>query len=98
MQQELGIADQDVIPALASFAFDMCPGALFALIAGGKLVLVSREVAANGEELRGLLETAGATLVHATPTTWRLLLEAGYDSRGRTRVIGAERSSIDADR
>ena len=91
MQQELGIGDHDVIPALASFAFDMCiPELYLPLIAGGKLVIVSREIAVNGEELRALLEQANATLVHATPTTWRLLLDAGYGAGGRTRVIGAE--------
>src|SRR5581483_750246 len=91
MQQELEIGEQDVVPALASFAFDMCiPELYLPLIAGGKLVIVPREVAVNGEELRGLLEQTGATLVHATPTTWRLLLDAGYHGRGRKRAIGAE--------
>jgi len=28
--------------------------------------------------------------MHATPTTWSLLLEAGYSGRGRKRIIGAE--------
>src|SRR5581483_1948220 len=31
-----------------------------------------------------------ATIVHATPTTWNLLLETGFSGQGLKRVIGAE--------
>ena len=91
MQQELHLGEWDVIPALASFAFDMCiPELYLPLLVGGRMVMVDRDVACNGEELRGVMEKAGVTVVHATPTTWRLLLEAGFSARGCKRVIGAE--------
>ena len=37
-----------------------------------------------------LLRETGATVVHATPTTWSLLLEAGFTGKGLKRAIGAE--------
>ena len=37
-----------------------------------------------------MLRATGATIVHATPTTWNLLLEAGFSGKGLKRVIGAE--------
>jgi amino acid adenylation domain-containing protein/FkbH-like protein len=81
----------DVFPALASMAFDMCiPELYLALISGGRVVVVPREVSADGEALAGLLRRTGATVVHATPTTWNLLLEAGFSGKGLERVIGAE--------
>src|SRR5207248_889744 len=91
MAQELLMGSDDVFPALASFAFDMCiPELYLALVTGGRIVIGDRHLAANGEELAALLRKTGATLVHATPTTWSLLLEAGFTGQGWKRVIGAE--------
>ena len=91
MAQELRMGPSDVFPALASFAFDMCiPELYLALVSGGRVVLGHRNLAANGEELAALLRETGATIVHATPTTWNLLLEAGFPGQGLKRVIGAE--------
>jgi amino acid adenylation domain-containing protein len=91
MQHELEMGPHDVFPALASFAFDMCiPELYLALVSGGKVVIGAKDLAANGEELAALLRRTGATVVHATPTTWRLLLEAGFTGKGLKRAIGAE--------
>ena len=91
MARELDMGEHDVVPALASFAFDMCiPELYLALISGGRVVIGQSHLAANGEELAALLRKTGATLVHATPTTWSLLLEAGFTGQGLKRVIGAE--------
>jgi amino acid adenylation domain-containing protein len=91
MAREMSMGESDVVPALASFAFDMCiPELYLALVTGGRVVIGHRDLAANGEELAALLRQTGATLVHATPTTWRLLLEAGFTGKGLKRVIGAE--------
>ena len=91
MAKELKMGAADVFPALASFAFDMCiPELYLALISGGRVVIGKRQLAANGEELAELLRRVGATVIHATPTTWSLLLEAGFTGKGLKRVIGAE--------
>ena len=91
MARELHVDAGDVFPALASFAFDMCiPELYLALVSGGAVVIGGKDLAANGEELAALLRRTGATIVHATPTTWRLLLEAGFNGKGLKRVIGAE--------
>jgi amino acid adenylation domain-containing protein len=91
MAHELSMGPADVFPALASFAFDMCiPELYLALVTGGRVVVARREMASNGEELAALLRETGATVVHATPTTWSLLLEAGFTGKGLKRAIGAE--------
>ena len=78
-------------PALASFAFDMCiPELYLALVSGGRVVIGEKHLAANGEELAALLRKHNATIVHATPTTWNLLLEGDSAVKGLKRVIGAE--------
>jgi amino acid adenylation domain-containing protein len=91
MGRELQMDGSDVFPALASFAFDMSiPELYLALVTGGCVALGERELAVNGEELARWLREIRATVVHATPTMWRLLLEAGFSGRGLKRAIGAE--------
>jgi amino acid adenylation domain-containing protein len=91
MAKELQMGSSDVFPALASFAFDMCiPELYLSLVSGGQTVIGTKNLASNGEELAVLLRKTGATIVHATPTTWNLLLEAGFTGKGLKRVIGAE--------
>jgi amino acid adenylation domain-containing protein/FkbH-like protein len=91
MARQLSMGPEDVFPALASFAFDMCiPELYLALVSGGRVVIGGKDLAANGEDLAVLMRRTGATIVHATPTTWRLLLEAGFNGKGLKRVIGAE--------
>jgi surfactin family lipopeptide synthetase A len=91
MAEELSVGAGDVFPALASFAFDMCiPELYLALIRGGQVAIGEPEINGNGEELARWLSKVGATIVHATPTMWRLLMDAGFTGKGLKRVIGAE--------
>ncbi|MDE3105744.1 MAG: amino acid adenylation domain-containing protein, partial [Acidobacteriota bacterium] len=91
MRAELRFDEQGVFPALASFAFDMSvPELYLALVSGGKVALGRRHLPADGEALASFLRRHGATLVHATPTTWSLLLDAGYTGHEVIRCIGAE--------
>jgi NAD(P)-dependent dehydrogenase (short-subunit alcohol dehydrogenase family) len=46
--------------------------------AGARVVLASRETALDGGVLAELIESAVATMMQATPATWRLLLEAEW--------------------
>src|SRR5262249_22539746 len=39
----------------------------------------ARDTAADGTALRALLESSRATVMQATPATWRLLVEAGWE-------------------
>src|SRR5262249_24591989 len=51
MGRELRMGPDDVFPALASFAFDMCiPELYLALVTGGRVVIGGKDLAANGEE------------------------------------------------
>ncbi|HEX8782811.1 MAG TPA: amino acid adenylation domain-containing protein, partial [Steroidobacteraceae bacterium] len=91
MGKELEMGPEDVFPALASFAFDMSiPELYLGLVTGGRVIVGERHLAANGEALAEVLRATGATIVHATPTTWNLLLGAGFTGQGLKRVIGAE--------
>jgi amino acid adenylation domain-containing protein len=91
MAQEWKMGADDVFPALASYAFDMSvPELYLALLSGGCVAIGEREMASDGVALSKWLREVRATIVHATPTTWKLLLEAGFDGKGLKRAIGAE--------
>ncbi|MGH8076075.1 MAG: condensation domain-containing protein, partial [Lysobacter sp.] len=46
---------------------------------GARVVVASRDDARDGLALRRLLETSGATIMQATPSGWRVLLDSGWD-------------------
>ena len=92
MATTLEITERDVVLGMASYAFDMSVPELFLAISlGGCAVMTSRETAADGTALAAEIVRTEATVVHATPTTWRLLVDAGWSGGDRTRAIcGAE--------
>lgn len=79
MKEEPGIEPDDVLVAVTTISFDIAGLELFLpLIAGARVVIASRETATDGNALSELVEGCGASLMQATPATWRLLLEAGW--------------------
>src|SRR5439155_14641540 len=60
-------------------SFDIAGLELFLpLTVGARVVVVSRDVAVDGVRLVELLRRSSANVMQATPATWRLLLEAGW--------------------
>jgi amino acid adenylation domain-containing protein len=86
-----GIVDagpRDVLVAVTTLSFDIAGLELFLpLVTGGQVVIAGRDVAADPAKLMGLLSDAGATIVQATPATWRMLIEAGWQSAPGLRVL-----------
>jgi amino acid adenylation domain-containing protein len=79
---------RDVLVAVTTLSFDIAGLELFLpLVTGGRVVIASREVAADPAKLMRLLTDAGATIVQATPATWRMLVEAGWQSAPGLRVL-----------
>jgi amino acid adenylation domain-containing protein len=90
MSRELRMGPADVFPALASSACDMSvPELYLALITGGSVTIGQAGLEADGRRLAEFLRASEATIVQATPHTWKLLLDAGFDGRGLKRVCGA---------
>ncbi|MCP4661120.1 MAG: amino acid adenylation domain-containing protein, partial [bacterium] len=79
MRHRPGLGADDVLVAVTTLSFDIAALELFLpLVAGARVEIASRETAADGMRLSRLLEAVGATAMQATPVTWRLLLEAGW--------------------
>lgn len=83
-----GLAKQDTLLAVTTISFDIAALELYLpLIVGAKLVLASRETAIDGYKLKRTLETARITVMQATPATWRLVLEAGWQGSDHLKIL-----------
>ncbi len=78
MQREPGIRADDRLVAVTTLSFDIAVlELLLPLSVGAEVVLASRD-AGDGRSPRCSSCCTSATMMQATPATWRLLLEAGW--------------------
>jgi acyl-coenzyme A synthetase/AMP-(fatty) acid ligase/acyl carrier protein len=88
MRERPGLASDDVLLSVTTLSFDIAGLELFLpLTTGARVVLVSSAVAADGGALLEALQRSGATVMQATPATWRLLLAAGWERMPRLRAL-----------
>ena len=88
MTDEPGITHSDVLLSVTTVAFDISGLELFLpLVNGAAVYVASSEVASDGTRLRELLETSDTTILQATPATWRLLLEAGFEGKKGLKIL-----------
>lgn len=79
MGQTPGLSEQDVLLAVTTLSFDIAGLELFLpLILGAKVVLASAEEASDARRLKEVLSESNATVMQATPATWRMLLDVGW--------------------
>ncbi|WP_371524578.1 amino acid adenylation domain-containing protein [Streptomyces sp. NBC_01283] len=94
-REHFGFDEQDVWALLHSFAFDFSVWEMWgALLHGGTLVVVPREVARNPKDLYRLLCTSRVTVLNQTPTAFHQLIAAqgedGAEHALRVVVFGGE--------
>ncbi len=88
MARRPGLAASDTLVAVTTLSFDIAVLELFLpLAAGARVELASRETAADGPRLAELLASSGATAMQATPATWRVLLESGWQGDARLKAL-----------
>ncbi|MBV9102663.1 MAG: amino acid adenylation domain-containing protein, partial [Candidatus Eremiobacteraeota bacterium] len=79
MAREPGVTRDDALLAVTTIAFDIAALELFLpLVAGARVAIATSDDALDGFRLAQTLERTGATMLQATPSTWRLLLEADF--------------------
>jgi len=83
-----GLTDQDTLLSVTTLSFDIAALEIFLpLSVGARLVMVSRSVATDGTQLLERLNYCGATVMQATPATWRLLLAAGWSGSHQMKIL-----------
>lgn len=88
MSQKPGVSTQDIWLAISTISFDIGSVELFLpLTVGASIVLISREIASDAAHLIKVIAQSGATIMQATPATWRLLLAAGWQGSSSLKII-----------
>ncbi|MGD7081000.1 non-ribosomal peptide synthetase, partial [Ralstonia pseudosolanacearum] len=92
MRGLLAMTEADRWLAVTTLGFDIAGLELYLpLISGAVVIVLDREASRNAQSLSAALEGSGATVMQATPSTWRLLLESGWSGRpGLKALCGGE--------
>jgi amino acid adenylation domain-containing protein len=88
----LEIGPQDRLFAITTLAFDISVlELLLPLISGGTVIIGSKDAAANSNLLMDQLSSSRATVLQATPVTFRMLLDRGFQpTPGFKMLCGGE--------
>ncbi|WP_019465570.1 non-ribosomal peptide synthetase [Dyella japonica] len=97
MAQRPGLRADERLLAVTTLSFDIAVLELFGpLSVGGEVLLATREESMDGDALCELLGTHAATMMQATPVTWRLLLQTPWQPPQDFRALcGGEPLSAD---
>ncbi|WP_066501825.1 amino acid adenylation domain-containing protein [Abyssisolibacter fermentans] len=97
MQNKPGITNEDILFSVTSISFDIAGLEIFLpLITGAKLVIADSIVAVDGYMLSENLKNSKATIMQATPVTWRMLLETGWKNEEGIKILcGGEKMPAD---
>jgi amino acid adenylation domain-containing protein len=79
IRHTVGFSENDTFLALTTISFDIAALELFLpLLSGARVALASRDEVLDGKQLANRLASSAATVMQATPSTWTLLLDAGW--------------------
>ena len=97
MRVDPGFDAEDVMLAVATVAFDISQVELFLpLVSGGTVVVAPDGTAEDPVELRACLRKERITVLQATPTHWRMLVESGLeDAKDLRAFLGGEALAAD---
>ena len=80
MQKEPGMNADDKILAVTTISFDIAGLELYLpLISGAQIILTNSATAKDGRLLLDLVKDENISFMQATPYTWRMMLEAGWE-------------------
>jgi amino acid adenylation domain-containing protein len=83
-----GLAQEDRLLAITTTSFDIAGMELFLpLWVGATVVIADRETMLDLRKLSASLERDAITVLQATPTSWRLWLNAGWRGNDRLRLL-----------
>jgi len=97
MMKRPGFGAADRLAAVTTLSFDISVLELFLpLCAGGSVEIVTKSMASNGEQLSSLLDRESITVMQATPSTWKMLQDAGWQGSKELKVlIGGEAPPVE---
>ncbi|MEM7028584.1 MAG: amino acid adenylation domain-containing protein, partial [Chloroflexota bacterium] len=96
MQDKPGLTEQDVLLSITTLSFDISGLEIYLpLITGAKVVVVSQETTMDGTILIKAIGQYQPTVMQATPATWHLLIDSGWQGTPNLKVLcGGEAISL----
>ena len=92
VREDPGVGPGDTLLSVSALTFDIATlELLLPLTVGGRVVIAARETAMDGRLLSAALVRTRATVLQATPTTWRMLVDSGWSGKpGLKALSGGE--------
>jgi amino acid adenylation domain-containing protein len=88
MRRELSFSRDEKLLSVTTLSFDIAGLEIYLpLICGAHLLIASREVSADGGALAAMLERSGATTMQATPVSWRMLIDGGWQGHASLKAL-----------
>jgi amino acid adenylation domain-containing protein len=88
MHMRLAVAEADRLLSVSTVSFDMSVIELFLpLVAGATVCIVRSEVSADGTGLLRAISALRPTMMQATPATWRMLMDSGWDGTPGLKIL-----------
>jgi amino acid adenylation domain-containing protein len=88
MRQTPGLTEQDILLSVTTLSFDIAALEIYLpLTVGAQVVIVSRQEISDGIQLSKSLNSCGATVMQATPATWRMLLAVGWTGNQQLKIL-----------
>ena len=88
MAEEPGLNENDVLLAVTTLSFDPSVLELFLpIMVGGTVVIANSQDYNNGEKLTTLIEKHSVSVMHGTPSTWRLMQASRWAQVGADQEV-----------
>jgi amino acid adenylation domain-containing protein len=88
MLEQPGLTAADTVCAITTLSFDISVlELLLPLIIGAKAAVSDRGTATDGKRLAQFIKDSGSTVAQATPASWRMLLDAGWDGVPGLKIL-----------
>ena len=88
MREKPGLTSEDRLVAVTTLGFDISVlELLLPLLVGARIVLADAMQQTDGTALAALFESSGATVSQATPSTWRMLLDSGWEAPRDFKIL-----------
>lgn len=88
MCEAIGFTEKDTILSVASVAFDPSVQDFYLpLFIGAKVVIATKEETRDGSLLKERINKVDATVLQATPASWRMLLMAGWKGKKDLTIL-----------
>ena len=88
MQRAPGFTEADTILAVTTLSFDIAGLELYLpLITGGTVAIASRDDVVDPDRLMERIRESGCTVLQATPSAWRALVNAGWSGSPDLKIL-----------